>query len=131
MGNAMLHDTVVHGGTRTVLARVMTWGAEADVPIVQADITAITYSIWDATEAEWSEVAGHQDQPVTVADAVFNTPQVDSRWTKDATGYNFRHTPPVGATPPFPEPDRDYRLYYTFTPADGEPFVVGVGMRSI
>jgi len=131
MGNAMLHDTVVHGGTRTILARVMTWGAEEDTPIVQADISAITYSIYDASEAEWQPVAGHQDQAVTVADCVFNTPQVDSRWTKDATGYNFRHTPPVGSAPPFPEPDRDYRVYYTFTPADGEPFVLGVGLRSI
>lgn len=127
----ILHDTVMHGGTRTVLARVMTWGDEADAQIVQADISTIAYSIWDATGREWEAVSGHQDVAVTVADAVFNEAQTDSRWTKDAVGYNFRHTPPVGSAPPFPEPDRDYRVYYTFTPADGEPFVLGVGLRSI
>lgn len=129
--DTILFGTVPHGGTRTILLRLTTWGAEADRVIVQADISSIAYTIYEIKGRDWEAVTGHEGVAIAVASSVFDTLQNDSRWDEDSTGYNFRFTPSVASHPPFEKPNREYRVHIEFTPASGEPFIEPVQFRAL
>jgi hypothetical protein len=62
------------------------------LPITQADISSITYTITDTSTG--TAVSGHDNASLTVSDVVFDTlqtPTLDASWEIDSTGYNFRH----------------------------------------
>ena len=75
---------------------------------VQADVSTITYSIYptDSTTAHTTATS------LTVATVIFDTLQTDARWTKDITGYNWRHD--VAATV-LVDPTKDYQIEYKVT----------------
>jgi hypothetical protein len=75
---AVTGDTI-EGTTTIVRARVVL--GETDVAIVQADLSAISYTVYDGTEQVQGETA------LVVADTIYDTLQT---WTVDTTGYNFR-----------------------------------------
>jgi hypothetical protein len=82
--------------------------------ITQASISAITCKVVvKSTGATVIEPA------IVVADVVFDTLQTDDRWSKDETGYNFRH---ALITTAFPDADAIYRAQYTFTPTEGATY---------
>lgn len=119
--------TVRRNGTGEMLARVV--GNDA-ANITQASLTSVKYTIYELDEDDpdsRTAVAGHSAVAVTISTSVFNTLQTDAVWTKDATGYNFAHTPSIGTNDAFGEVGVDhYLLEYTFTPADGgQVFKVG------
>lgn len=107
--------TVFEDGGATFLARVV--GNNA-ANITQATINGITYKVFDLTEIPGKLITSGT---LTVSDVVFDTLQTDSRWTKDSTGYNFRHNMPPSA---FPEGNRQYQVEYLFDPTSGEDFLV-------
>ena len=96
-----------------LMARIV--GDDAAV-ITQSDISSIAYSVHDKSDG--SETATGS---LTVANVVYDTLQTDSRWTVDATGYNFRWAVPasIPATG-----GKTYQLEIAFTPASGEVFHV-------
>jgi len=124
----IITGTAIHDGPITVRAKIVDAGAEAHVPITQADITSITYSIEEQADYAWnrSEVTGHQDQTVAVASCVFDALQSDSVMAD----YNFKHTIPSSVNSPFPNPAKLYWIYYKFTPVSGEPFIVAAQVRT-
>lgn len=92
----------------------------------QADFTGITYAVFDLDSA--TPATAVSSGSLTVANVVFDTLQTDSRWTKDSTGYNFRHD----ATPAmFPTGGHRYRMEYLFNPAAGEDFFVAFEVDTI
>jgi hypothetical protein len=102
----------------TPLSRVLFNG----IPITQASISAITYTVKQFNEGEPAVTAAKT--PLVINEVVFNSLQgnvtnPDPRWTKDGIGFNFAPTVPPAA---FPEAD-EYWVVFVFTPTSGYPFV--------
>lgn len=93
-----------------LLARVL---APDGDPAQQADISSIAYSVYDLHPDPDSTQTG----TLVVADVIFDALQTDSRWTADATGYNFRWDAPASL---FATGGHTYRVEVTLTPASGE-----------
>ncbi len=126
-----VHGTVFKNGTATNLARVV--GADG-ANITQADIASGVYSIYllnDQDADSRTAVTNHSAVALVVADVFFDTLQTDSIWTKDATGYNFKHTPAISADAAFAIADRAYLVEYTLTPSSGEVIFIRFRVRSI
>ena len=117
--------------------------------ITQAEIASITYDVYivPMTRSRYQQLIGNipvqssslipvasnvvvtpivQNETLVVADTIFNTPQLDDRWTKGGVGYNFATTLP-GST--FPANSlSDYpniswlEVWFTFTPTVGDKF---------
>ncbi len=104
------------GSACVLLARIVTTDNE---PILQADISSISFASVDRTATPNAVVSG--PTALDKAAVIFNTLQTgDSRWKKDSTGYNFLYSPPVAA---YPAGDNDYYLNVVVTPAVGQPLV--------
>jgi len=95
----------------SVLARIHANGTN----VVQADVSTITYSIYPTD----SDTAHTTATSLTVATVIYDTLQTDARWTKDITGYNWRHD--VAATV-LVDPADDYQIEYKVTMADASVF---------
>ena len=88
--------------------------------VTQGDLSSIAYSVYDLDAPSEDPETG----TLTIALVVFDTLQTDARWTKDATGYNFRWdvSPTLLATG-----GHRYRFEVKFTPTTGDPFhLVGI-----
>lgn len=106
----------------TFLARIK---GNAATNITQASLTGITCKVYER------DGDGTSDDPytyelaatvtVTVSDVVFDTLQTGGHWTKDSTGYNFKHAMPGSS---FPDGDTYYQVEYVFDPASGEDFAL-------
>lgn len=115
----------------TPVARVTKDGAGAP-PIVQADISAIEYTIYlidDHDEDNDTAVTGHTAVDLTSekSSIIFDTlqtPALDARWTRDPTGYNFKHVLDVSTNQAFLVAGRRYRIVYTLTPTSGQEIPV-------
>jgi hypothetical protein len=105
---------VFEDGAATCMARIR--GADGAL-ITIVSISTITCKVFNLRVGG----AATATPTVTVATAVFDALQTDPRWTKDATGYNYRH---VIAASILSGPNQVYRIEYLFTPASGEPFFV-------
>lgn len=119
-----IHGTVFKSGSATLLARVV--GATG-LTIVRADITSIKHSIHLLDERDpdaQTPVAGHVDVPLAVNDVIFNALQLDTLWTKDDQGYNFKHQLDASTQPAFTIAGRAYRVLYELTPAAGPKILV-------
>lgn len=87
--------------------------------VTQSQISSIQVKVFDL--AGDLVTPTYTDAAISVASSIFDTLQTtDLRWTKDTTGYNFRHTVPASALPT----DSHYRIEYKFTPASGDAFFV-------
>jgi hypothetical protein len=83
--------------------------------ITQATIDSISYKVFDSADLSTIITSGS----LTVSTVVFNTLQLDARWTADTLGYNFRHDAPKEF---FQEGGVTYRVEYKFIPVSGEQF---------
>ncbi len=124
--------TVFAGATRQLRDRIV---GSNDEPIVQADVTSISYTIEqdhiDPTQRE--AVAGHEDVALTVADVIFNTLQTDDDWTADvdATGFNFAFTPDISSDAAFATPGLYYLVTVTFVMDEGQPLTSRFRLRAL
>ena len=115
--------TAHKNGTLTFMARIV--GEDAD-EIVQADLTAIAYTVYlqDRHQSDRRQpVDGHEAVEIEVAEAVFDTLQLDDLWTEDGVGYNFRHTIDISTSPAFTIAGRHFLVEFTFTPVAGQPIL--------
>jgi len=119
-----IRGTVFKNGSATLMARIV--GA-AGAAVKQADLSSAKYTIYllddDDPNGE-TAVAGHEDVALTVSAVIFNTLQTGGLWTKDATGYNFKHVLDVSSHPAFAAARRSYRIIYKLTPATGQVILV-------
>lgn len=108
-------------GTATVVARLTArdgsgsaTGAKGEGKwVLQANLSTITYRVFDVTDpASIVEITAGA-QTVTIASAVIDTPVTDGvLWTLDAIGYNFLHDLPASC---FPTGGHTYQVEYKFT----------------
>lgn len=75
------------GSSAIYMARIINDDGEI---LTQSDVSSINYYLYDLDGATPSTPT--QSGTLSAASTVFDTLQTDSRWTKDSTGYNFRHT---------------------------------------
>jgi hypothetical protein len=104
-------------GTLPLMARVYD---QAGQLLTQAAVTSIAYSIYELDDDDpdvRGAVAGHAAVSLTKTDVIFNTLQTDALWASDTTGYNFRHTPPIGTSQAFAKAGRHYLVEYRITPS--------------
>lgn len=103
----VIRGTCWEDSSVTCLARIV--GPDGN-NATQSNVGAITCSVFDRTGTT-PDVAT-QTPTVSVASAVYNALQTDSRWSVDSTGYNFAHT----ITPTGPATgEHSYRIVYTVT----------------
>lgn len=108
--------TIWEDGGATCLARVY---GNAGTAITQASLSAIGCKVFDQdSTAPATAVASTS---LTVASVVFDTLQTGGPWSKDATGYNFKHTL---SSSWFATGNHRYRVEYKFDPASGPDFFV-------
>ena len=103
----------------TILTRVL--GADGN-PVTRADVSAVTVKVWDRDGA--ALINTHTPD---VADAIYDTLQLDPRWTFDSTGYNLAIDIP-GAD--LPDGDTTYRIEIKLTPTSGDGIYVIVDLKT-
>lgn len=131
MNASETHGVVFKSHTATLLARVVGWDGTA---IAQANLSAAEYSIYllDDNDPDYRlAIEDHDEVSLTVSAVIFNALQTDSRWTKDATGYNFRHTIEIDENQAFTLAGRKYLVQYTLTPTTGQPIVLRFRLHCI
>lgn len=99
----------------TLLARVY---GTAGTYLTQATTSSITCAVNDITTGSPVSVI---TPSIVVASVIFDTLQTGGMWTKDSTGYNFRHAMPATA---FPDAAHVYEVVYTVTPTSGAVFAL-------
>jgi len=125
------HGTVFKGGSATCLARVV--GHDA-APITRTDVSSIEYSIYllEADDPDSrTAVDGHDQVALDKISVVFDSLQTDARWTRDAVGYNFRHTISVTSNDAFAVAGRDYLVEYRLSPCNGQVILVRFRLHCI
>lgn len=92
--------------------------------LTQSAVTGVTYSIFSlASDNSRTVVTGHDGASLTVADVIFDTLLTTKRWTRDDTGYNFRHVVDISANAAFSTTGK-YLIEYIVDPAVGQNIIV-------
>ena len=112
MSAVVIKGVAFEDGAVVLMARVQNASA---ANITQASVTAITYAVYDVQQ----NTTVLASTSLTVSSVVFDTLQTPSIWTKDTTGYNFRHDP---AKTTLPNGGKVYRFEYLIDPTSGEDF---------
>lgn len=95
-------------------------------PLTAADLSAITYTVYQVSMTGLAPVTGHTDIAVPLS-CVLSPPRSDSKTGGD---YNFEHTVSAVATLPFAKRGSSYMVEYVFRDADGEPHVSQIMYRA-
>lgn len=121
---ADIYCTVHKLGTATFLARVL---GPSGAPLTRAEISAIRYSLYlldDRNPDARTAVPGHEDVSLAVEPVLLTSLETGAIWTRDAQGYNFRHTLGVSIDPAFTLAGRRYLLEYRLSPVAGQVILV-------
>ena len=97
---------------RRRLTRPSTSPGTSGTPLVQADVTSITYTLRRLYKGKWTTVEDHDAVVLTVANVIYDTLQA---WGADTTGYNFQHVIDESSLAPI----ADYRAIYDVLLDDG------------
>lgn len=127
MANAVQTQVTAHkNGTVTCMARVE--NAEGTA-ITQASVSTITYSAYLLDE-DYPEnrdtrtaITGHTAVALTKTACVYDTNQTGNNWSRDSTGYNFRHEIDVSTNALLETAGRKVLLQFTATPVSGQVIV--------
>jgi hypothetical protein len=115
------HHVIWEDSGYTVLARILGHDGAA---VQTADITSIAWSIAERSDPDTVVASG----TLVVSDTIYNTLQTsDSRWTEDATGFNFAD---AQASTTVPDGNKTYHLRYTFTPASGSTYIFPIVLHT-
>ena len=119
-----IHGTAFKNGSVTLLARIVGPSGE---DVLQADINAIQYTVYlldDQNPDNRTEVDGHANVSLNVAEVLFDNLQIDANWTVDMIGYNFRHVLDVFEHQAFAVAGRRYLIEYQLSPVLGQMILV-------
>ena len=82
--------------------------------ITSTSVSRITRHVFDLDSTAPATAASTWSTTSPSTGDIHASLKTDSRWSKDATGYNFRNVIPHSC---FPLGDRRYRVEYAFVPA--------------
>lgn len=114
MSAITIRDAVFEDSEFVCLARLL--GADGE-PILQADIASITCNVFDLDADDPTAIV--TSPTVAVSSVISDTLQTDPTWTKDATGYNFKH---LVLDTVLSSGGHRYRVEYIFVPTNGSKF---------
>lgn len=118
-------EELLEGKNIWTKARVL---GEDNVPLLQADVTDYSLQVFDLN-SDASETPVYQFSSTSASSVVFNTLQLDSSWTKDDVGYNFKHEVAYDAWAQ--QGGHTYVLEYELETDDGPvPIIHRVGIKS-
>lgn len=126
-----ISSVVFKNSSAILLARVVN---AQGLPLTISQVASAKYTVFQLDEADIASetpVTGHVDRALAPSAILFDAPQVDSLWTADSTGYNFKHALDVTAQPAFPIAGLHYRCRYELTPISGQIIVVRFKMLAI
>lgn len=103
---------VWEGATAVFLARVQ---AADGALITQSSVSSIAVRVFNKTPS--SSKTPTLNTTANVATTIFNTLQLDSRWTADSLGFNFEFKTPPSA---FPIGGRIYMIEILITATNGD-----------
>jgi hypothetical protein len=112
----IVDDTGLQNSAATLLRRIE--GSDGE-PITRASISSISYEVWRTLGGPAVEVVNETALDKNVV--IFDTLQLDARWTVDAVGYNFRFELPGTALPVAAD---NTQIDVKITPVTGNPFLV-------
>lgn len=131
MGNVVATPfPVFENSSGLLMARVDNWAAGY---ITQAIFGTAKYTIY-LLDKDYPDdpntrtvVENHEDVALVIASVVFDTLQttaMDAAWTKDSTGYNFKHQIDVLTNQAFTIAGRQYLVVVTLVPTTGQEIVL-------
>ncbi len=126
-----IHAVVFRNATATFMARVENSSGQA---INQASVASILYTVYELAKDDptvLTPVTGHQNVALTVTDVVYDMLQLDSAWTVDTVGYNFRHELDVSQNEAFANAGAIYQMRYELTPVLGQKIIFRFQLRCI
>ena len=126
-----IQGTVFRNATATFMARVENSAGET---IDQMSVASIRYTIYELGTTDpqtLTPISGHNNVSLVVADAIYNTLQVDEAWSIDAVGYNFRHELNVATNEAFATAGAVYQVRFEITPTFGQKIVIRYQLRCI
>ena len=126
-----IHAVVFRNATATFMSRVEN---ASGLAINQASIASILYTVYELSKDDptvLTPVTGHQNVALNISGVVYDTLQLDSAWTVDTVGYNFRHELDVSLNEAFPSAGKLYQVRYELTPVLGQKIVFRFQVRSI
>ncbi len=126
-----IHAVVFRNATATFMARVEN---SSGLAVNQASVASILYTVYELVKDDptvLTPVTGHQEVALGTTEVVYDTLQLDSAWTVDATGYNFRHELDVSLNEAFSEAGGIYQVRYELTPVAGQKIVFRFKLRCI
>ncbi|NOY30811.1 MAG: hypothetical protein GXP28_11775 [Planctomycetes bacterium] len=126
-----IHAVVFRNATATFMARVEN---ASGLEINQVSVASILYTVYELVKDDptaLTPVTGHQDVALVVADVIYDSLQLDSAWTVDAVGYNFRHELDISSDEAFSKAGAVYQVRYELTPVTGQKIVFRFKLRCI
>lgn len=111
-----IRGAAVRGAGNPIYAKVYD---QDGTSLVQADVLAVSYSVFGLTAGAAAQVDGYEDVPLVVADVIFNTLQNTPGTVKQ---HNFRHVVPAAAISD--ETMSVFQVEYKITLASGEPLLL-------
>ena len=126
-----IHAAVFQNATATFMARVEDATGQE---INQASVASINYSVYELDVNDptvLNPMSGHDQEPLAIADVVFDSPQTGETWTVDTVGYNFRHELDVSQDEAFTTPGGVYQVRYELLPVTGQKIVFRFQLRCI
>lgn len=112
----IVREIIIENSAVIILARVRKADGEY---LTRAATSSLTCKVFDL-DGETPDTAVATPSLV-IADTIFDTLQIDSRWAKDGTGFNFS----AGlAGTCFPSGGHTYQVEVKVTTTEGDPFYI-------
>ncbi len=117
--------TVFKGGSPRLCALVYLNGS----PITQADVSTITYTVYElgSRPDDRTAITGHTDVSLSAANVIYDSLQTDAQASK----FNFAHQVPVSVHSAFTTAGRSYQVEYLITPTVGEVVIARFSISCI
>jgi len=120
--------TIYANSSPIVLARILN---SSGGYLKQNDVSSIKLNIIQIRERDRIPVPNWENVSIPKANVIFDELQLDSLWTDDNFGYNFKYIFEYGSNFPFSESDRLYLATFQIVLTNNASIVLGRRIRTI
>jgi hypothetical protein len=109
----IIEASVIERSVSVFLARLI---APSGSNVVKSDLSSVVVDIYDTTNLPSIKT---YSSSLNISEIIYDTLQLDGRWTVDKKGYNFAHQMPSSV---FSSTSKKYQVQYRFTLVNGNLF---------